>query len=733
MVKTSIFQKKYIESFISNETYLYLLYNGGYPMHKTIKIGLIIGLTVAFLTPASLVIADDTEPPVISSISYGPHAGVRTDPGFFLFQSCSVTDNVSVVDVRVNISGPAGFATINNSMNNVGGNDYYYQLDNVALSGTYMFFIWAIDSSNNTAQSDSYYMLVFENYLTYIHVDVNNTVGPWLGTEEYPLQFIDDAIAVLAENGTIFIHEGVYQNTSVLLDKNMDFIGENQNTTILDGGGVSTSSVIEITGNHSISISNLTIQNSMAGMSLTNGGNSTISSCTFSGCMGSGLMMSQYQDLFVSDCNFKDNTKGIQLTNCSYNQFYHNNFINNTVHVSCYGITSNNTWDNGVTGNYWDDYREKYPYANIDFSTGTWDTPYVVNSSGNNIDNHPWVYPYGSIDTTSPQVTVIYPNGGEVLNGEITIQWSATDDLADLNGTIMVEYSDNNGGSWYEIASNQNNTGFYNWNTSLVPDGDFYLIAVTAIDEFFNIGTDRSNAVFSINNFATQTPHITGPSQGGDEISFSFTAVASHPDDEQIYYNWDWGDGNQTGFLGPYNSGVPMTRNYTWVNHGVYDIRVKARYSGGSESNWSAIHTMVIADQINFSNVQLGHIYFKLFSFNRSFIFSDFLRRLGVVIILTSHEMELQGNATDIVKSVTFNAENQLRLESMEIIDDNSSDGFSCKMNVTWGVYTLNITAYDGNGTLVDKYSLITVFFIRIGRYATPPLRTLRIIPRLRH
>ena len=127
-------------------------------MRKTVKIGLIIGITIAFLTPVSLVIADDTEAPVISSISYGPHAGVRTDPGFFLFQSCNVTDNVSVADVRVNITGPAGFLPINDSMSNTGGNDYYYQVDNVTVSGEYMFFIWAIDTSNNTVRSDSFFI-----------------------------------------------------------------------------------------------------------------------------------------------------------------------------------------------------------------------------------------------------------------------------------------------------------------------------------------------------------------------------------------------------------------------------------------------------------------------------------------------------------------------------------------------------------------------------------------------
>ncbi len=815
-------------------------------MRKTIKIGLIIGITIAFLTPVSLVIADDTEPPVITSISYGPHAGVRTDPGFYLYQSCNVTDNVSVADVRINIIGPVGFTPINDSMVLMSADLYYYEVDNVSVSGTYEFYIWAIDTSNNSIQSAPYYMLVFENYLSYIHVDVNNTVGPWNGTVEYPLQYINDALAVLAPNGTIFIHDGVYANTSISLDKNMNFIGENQDMTILDGGGVNTSVIVQISSYSLITISNLTLRNAMIGIQAQNGNNSIVSHCSFLQCADSGIILSDYQQLMVSDCTFENNYRGMQLTNCSYNQFYHNNFQNNSIQVSTYFNTSSNIWDDGITGNYWDDYRISYPTAQIIPGTGTWDTPYIVNISGNNTDYHPWVYTNGYIDTIPPEVTVIYPNGGEVLAGEVMVQWSASDDVTmdlngtilieysadngsswnqiaaqqnntglylwntslvpdgdlyliqvsatdeflnvgsdmsdstfsidnidtvppqvmviypnggevlagevmvqwsasddvtmDLNGTILIEYSADNGSSWNQIAAQQNNTGLYLWNTSLVPDGDLYLIQVSATDEFLNVGSDTSNSTFSINNhlnYPPSIPQVHGPSFGGNEISFSFTANATDPEGELIYYKWDWGDGNVSGWLGPFNSSGSITMSYMWMNDGNYSVRVKAKDIGEGESAWSAEHLISIAPQINFSNVKLGYIYIKLFSFNRSFIFSDFLARLGVVIILTSHDMSLEGVATDVVKSVTFRAENQMQVETMEIIDDNSSDGFSCNMNVSRGIYTLNITAYDGNGSLVDRYSLVTVFFIRIGRYATGPgqshLQRLRSIPRLRH
>jgi hypothetical protein len=337
---------------------------------------------------------------------------------------------------------------------------------------------------------------------------------------------------------------------------------------------------------------------------------------------------------------------------------------------------------------------------------------------------------------------VLYPNGGEGVVGDLTILWSASDDMTmDLNGSILLEYSPDNGNNWSVIASQLNNTGSFVWNTTVVPDGNAYLIRVSATDGSNNTGSDTSNGTFSINNnlnYPPTIPQVIGPSAGGNGINFDFTANTTDPEADQIYYLFDWGNGNFSGWLGPVNSSVSVTTSYTWRDDGNYTIRVKAKDIYEGESDWSVVHPISIAPQINFSNVQLGHVYFKLFSFNRSFIFSDFLARLGVVIILTSHEMELKGNATDIVQSVTFKAENQMQIESMEIIDDNSSDGFSCFMNVSRGVYVLNITAYDGNGLLVDQYSLFTVFFIRVGRYATGltsegRLLRLRSIHPLRH
>ncbi len=103
------------------------------------------------------------------------------------------------------------------------------------------------------------------------------------------------------------------------------------------------------------------------------------------------------------------------------------------------------------------------------------------------------------IDRYAPSVKVIYPNGGEIINGSIDIKWTAEDAS---NVSISIYYSNDNGMTWDLIAANEENDGIYEWNTRNVEDGMEYLIKVVAEDEAGHSSTDESDGTFTIyNNF----------------------------------------------------------------------------------------------------------------------------------------------------------------------------------------------------------------------------------------
>jgi len=105
-----------------------------------------------------------------------------------------------------------------------------------------------------------------------------------------------------------------------------------------------------------------------------------------------------------------DNRYGIRFKGVSFNEIYLNRLERNELGLySCCGSSNNivykntcidnekhasdsfyNKWDNGKTGNYWDDYIANYPNATK--SGNHWSIPYDI-PDGNNLDEYPLVSP----------------------------------------------------------------------------------------------------------------------------------------------------------------------------------------------------------------------------------------------------------------------------------------------------------------------------------------------------
>jgi hypothetical protein len=142
-----------------------------------------------------------------------------------------------------------------------------------------------------------------------------------------------------------------------------------------------------------------------------------------------------------------------------------------------------------------------------------------------------WLYTHE--EPQPPVVTVLQPDGGEVLSGSATISWIATDPDPGDSTLLLVDldYSSNAGGSWSVIDTDQTNDGSHLWDISGLLDGDDYLVRVTATDPNGKSGSDSSDAVFAIDNPDTPTVTVTYPN-GGETLSGSaiITWTADDPD-----------------------------------------------------------------------------------------------------------------------------------------------------------------------------------------------------------
>jgi hypothetical protein len=80
---------------------------------------------------------------------------------------------------------------------------------------------------------------------------------------------------------------------------------------------------------------------------------------------------------------------------------------------------------------------------------------------------------------------------------------------------------------------------------------------------------------------------IYGEINGKINVEYEYETSTKDPDKDKILYLFDWGDGNQSGWLGPYESEEIIITTHSWEKEGSYEIMVKAKDIYGYESNWS--------------------------------------------------------------------------------------------------------------------------------------------------
>ena len=161
-----------------------------------------------------------------------------------------------------------------------------------------------------------------------IYVDGANSNGPWDGSIDRPYQFIKDGVHHADEEDVIYIFQGIYHE-NILISKQITLIGQQKNTTIIDGDY--HSSILHLQSDH-ITISDITLQNSGGNIHdsgiLLESSNNTIVNCQFYRTKN-GIYISNQTNNSIKNHHFQTNGAGISLvnsrdttiTNCS---FFHN-------------------------------------------------------------------------------------------------------------------------------------------------------------------------------------------------------------------------------------------------------------------------------------------------------------------------------------------------------------------------------------------------------------------------
>ena len=120
--------------------------------------------------------------------------------------------------------------------------------------------------------------------------------------------------------------------------------------------------------------------------------------------------------------------------------------------------------------------------------------------------------------------------------------------------------------------------------------------------------------LLSIENQRPDTPlRPSGSSSGKIHEDHIYTTQTNDPDSDELYYFWDWGDGTDSGWLGPYDSGEQCNATHAWSKKNNYEIKVKAKDIHGSESDWSNPLPITMPYSYNRPLLQLLELLFQRF------------------------------------------------------------------------------------------------------------------------
>jgi nitrous oxidase accessory protein NosD len=259
------------------------------------------------------------------------------------------------------------------------------------------------------------------------------------------------------------------------------------------------------------------------------------------------------------------------------NFFYHNNFINNG--INAYDCSSN-TWDNSYPsgGNYWDDY-----YGVDDDGDGIGDTPYSI-PGGDNEDNYPLMHMFGP-----PYASFIYDNETSVFDGSLSGDY----DGEIVNWTWI--FGDGAGG-YGEVVYHK-----------YCEIGTYYVTLIVTDDDGFRDKISKRVDVILAN--IPPFLDIDGPSQGKPGVIYEYIFTVIDSDGDEFYLWVDWGDGDSTGWLGPFfpDPGLEIKLNNAWNETGTYVIKAKIRDFCG-ESNWIEFTVTIPRNKVIYNG-----LLFKLF------------------------------------------------------------------------------------------------------------------------
>jgi hypothetical protein len=195
---------------------------------------------------------------------------------------------------------------------------------------------------------------------------------------------------------------------------------------------------------------------------------------------------------------------------------------------------------------------------------------------------------YGGVVGNNPPNIPNQPSGP--VSGFVGESYSYSTSTIDPDGDDIKYGWDWDGDSIVDEYSNLINSGNMDSRSHVWNYPGTYNMKVKAQDEngaLSGFSSYLSVTIYAENNPPDKPDTPSGATNGKTGTSYSYSTSTIDPEGHDVYYLFDWGDGSNSGWFGPYNSGEIINLSHSWSNDGTYPLKVKSKDIYDQESPWS--------------------------------------------------------------------------------------------------------------------------------------------------
>jgi hypothetical protein len=267
-----------------------------------------------------------------------------------------------------------------------------------------------------------------------------------------------------------------------------------------------------------------------------------------------------------------------------------------------------------VSGSQWDDdaissYEAAMPgYEVLDFS-GSWSYTDALHCRTIGITDRYMLY----IEHTPLSGTQSSPDGYEI---QAMIYPYSGEDITIAEIFIRID-----GGSWQQNNMEYLGSNLYRYVIPQQETGtviDYYIHAEddSGRSEYHPyIGAPGAHSfVCELLNDPPEILDINGPTSGKVGVEYEYCIMLTDTEQDDFYVFWDWGDGDTSGWLGPFEYVEELNESHTWDSEGKFTVKAKVKDIWGGESDWAELEITMPRNKV-LNNNKFLHFFKKILDY----------------------------------------------------------------------------------------------------------------------